>query len=145
MQPFRADIRPSEKGTAFVLLLHIAAAVVFVRYFDGWRIWLGLAALAAAAAHAWRVQGLRGKNAVLAIETDTRGDAVLHLNGRADAVAAKLLPQSLAHHYFCLLVWQTDGGRIYQPLLPDMVQGGNYRRLLLWARYGMHKQRGKAV
>lgn len=139
MQPFAADIVPSKRGTVVTLLLHSAAVLLCGIYFHGILLWCMLIALCGSSAYAWRRQHLAFEGAVRRLEIDTQGRAFLTLHGGSRKTAAVLQPQSIANPVFCLLVWQTEQGRVHQALLPDMVLPEAYRRILVWAHYGANR------
>ncbi|MDO4879215.1 MAG: transcriptional regulator [Neisseria sp.] len=140
MRPFVLTIRPSRGLLAATCLFYAAAFTVCTLYFYGWHLWLGWTALCLSAVHSWRVQTLRHTGAVGKIGIDRRGGAVVFLPGRGKAAAAILLDDSLIHRRICFLHWQMQEGRLWQCLPADAAEYGDYRRLLLWARFGRPKE-----
>ena len=135
MQAFQTALQPSKRLTAAAVAAHFAALVLCIAAFYGAMMWLGLAALAASAAHAWRVVRLRHKDAVRTIEVDRFCRAKITLEGGAEPQAAVLGGASMIAPYALFLQWDTGQGKVWQCVLPDMMPSESYRRLRVWARW----------
>ena len=84
----------------------------------------------ACAAWAWREAPLF----VRRLSVDNEGFATIFV----DKVAweAELCAESFLTHHLCLLKWQCNRGVIWQAVLPDMLPRDDFRRVLLWAKWG---------
>ena len=143
MRTFAVTVRPSRVLWAASCLFYAAAFAACLTCFYGRPRLFGLTALTLAAAYTWRVQTLRHMDRVDKIGIEADGGAVVVLPNRQKAVSAVLLPDSLIHRRICLLHWQTETRSFWQCLPADAAEdGGQYRRLLVWARFGQPKITG---
>ncbi|MBF0803391.1 MULTISPECIES: protein YgfX [unclassified Neisseria] len=139
MRPFQTAFKPSPAGKALTVFLHLCAACLcFAEFYGAARI-IGLLLLAAAFFRAWHSQNLRHADAVHKITVSPQGRAVV-FTGRPPAdFEAVLRPGSLVSPYAMFLKWDVGGRTIWQFVLPDMTERENFRRLLVWARWGQPK------
>lgn len=135
MHPFRVCLIPSKRLLAATALLHLSAAAVCIRYFDGLSLGIGTTVIFTSAWYAWRIQTLRGRQAVAAITFDTRGRAELLFRQPEISCRAVLRSDSLIHRFGCILAWDTPNGIVRHTVLPDMTDSESYRRLLVWLRF----------
>ena len=140
MRAFEVKLVASQRLFFITTLCHGLSLVMLLVYFDGILEVMGVCLLLAAFAYAHWVQRLRRRGAIKRIAVNRQGQAVVEMGLESEQVGAQLLSGSLIMREVMLLRWLI-GKRIYrQILLPDMTGVEEYRRLLVWARWGLPKQ-----
>ena len=130
MQNFVIDFVPSRRRKWGVAAFGLCIAGHIALSFSGSLKIIWLLCVLGSFAWAWRESPLF----VQRLAVDTQGFAVIFV--RDVAWEAELLSGSLVSRTLCLLHWRTNQGMLWQCVLPDSVSHENYRRILVWARWG---------
>lgn len=133
MQAFCVHIGRGWQQQTVGCALHLVLLPGLWLSFDGWRLLLGLAALAASAG--WMYWRWQQNRKIVRIDINTRGQASILLDTGV-AHEALLRPDSLVWPRLLVLVWQTDGRHYRQWLTRDMTDAEAWRRLSVWMRWG---------
>ncbi len=135
----RVSPRPSRFATAAIAALALASFGVVLTlptpaFFD---LFIAVA-LAGWARRQIRLHGTRTASASV-VEILLSSDAVIVARGRdGKLIAGHVRSATFVHPWFTSIVWRPDGARWSQaiPLLPDMLDLDDFRRLRVLLRYG---------
>lgn len=136
MRAFQTALKPSRMLQTTAMVLHVAAVVVCLYGFYGAMMWLGLLGLGVSWFYVLYHAGLKGKTAITQIAIDRSQRAVVWVGQEKTAFVAVLGPSSLVSRHVLFLHWDTGEGRkVWQLVLPDMLEREAHRRLRVWARW----------
>lgn len=141
MRAFQTAFKPSRSLKTAVLALHSAAAAVCGVWFHGIMMWCGFFGLAAACAYAWRTANLKGRHAVRRVAVNRLQQAAVSVGQDETVSDAVLGGASLVTQHVMFLQWDSGSRRIWQLVLPDMLDAENHRRLRVWARWCQEENR----
>lgn len=135
MRAFQTALKPSLSLQTAAAVLHLTAALVCAVWFYGAMMWAGLCGLAASYAYARRSAKLQGRFAVRKIAVNRLQQASVFVGSEETAFEAVLGGASLLTRHVLFLQWDTGSRRIWQLVLPDMLDAESHRRLRVWARW----------
>lgn len=137
MPAFQTVFKPSRMLQTTIMVLHVSAVGVCLYGFYGVMMWLGLLGLGVSWFYAQHHAGLKGQKVITQIAIDRAQRAVVWMGQKEKtAFAAVLEPSSLVSHYVLFLHWDMGEGRkVWQLVLPDMLERDAHRRLRVWARW----------
>lgn len=135
MQAFSVSPQPSR-------LLRRCQIALFALSFLAWWLYfpLILSLLGSLATLIIASLSLHTKQTIRQIHISPQGHSSLILAEHAQPQAATLLPERLTAPFLMILIWQTKERRHYQALLPDSVSREEWRRLLVWADWGIAQE-----
>ncbi|PIT11967.1 hypothetical protein BGI40_07170 [Snodgrassella communis] len=125
-------LRPSLGARCLAVGMHGLALGAIMLYSTGWQRLLWLLAWIFSAL--WAGYGLR-QTQVKRIEISQQGQVSLVFMHRKTAMPAILCSGSMIRAKMMAMQWQTARGRVYQLLLPDMMDAQAWRRLQVWGRW----------
>jgi hypothetical protein len=135
----RVPLRPSRIATAVILAMAAAAFVVWLTLPTPYLVDACVAiALAAWARHQLRLNGSRSSLRAV-VEVMLSSDSVIVVRQRdGKLVAGHVRSGSYVHPAFTSIVWRPDGARWSRslPLVPDMLDVDDFRKLRVMLRYG---------
>lgn len=135
MRAFQTALRPSRLLQMVVIVLHLVAVAACVAWFYGAMMWLGLLGLAGSFVYAWHNANLQSQQAVWQISVNRLQQAALVIGRDEMALKATLGGSSLITRHILFLQWDTGNRKIWQLVLPDMLDAESHRRLRVWARW----------
>lgn len=132
-------LRPSPIAAAAIFVSAVAAFVLILALPIPWLIDVG----AGAALCVWAIDRIRrhalrtASNAL--VELMLSADAVIVVRRRdGRLIAGHIRSETFVHPWFTSIVWRPDGARWSRsvPLVPDMLDADEFRRLRVLLRYG---------
>jgi toxin CptA len=135
----RVALRPSRIATlALAMLAALAVLLLLIMPAPAWTDALGALVLIGWAAHRIRLHGLRCAPSSI-IEVMLSEDRTIVVRRRDGGLrAGVVLDNSHVHAAFTSIVWRPVGARLARslPLVPDMLEADDFRRLRVLLRYG---------
>jgi toxin CptA len=140
--PLSIALHPSRHLAAVLAAAHLAAVAAFATL--GLPLWAVTGICAALAVNGWRAARmalLRESESIIALEA--RGENGLPYRTRAGVwQESRLLPTSYVSPWLTVLNLESKGTRRVRHvvILPDAIDGEDFRRLRAWLRWGRHRE-----